>query len=327
MRPFPDIVLGVAIVLCLQLAAFIQPARGEACPRAVTILRPSNADEVILDIPIDGTNIVRLAGIDHPEPPDAARSASPRNEAEAALSQLIEGRAACLTLADGRQDRYGRLLAQIHRDDGLWIQGELLRLGLARVHVTADTRALASDMLAIEDKARRARRGLWSNPRLRVRSVGEIGRDLGSFQLVEGQVLDAERRGDRWYLNFGDDWRSDFTVTIPASVLPDFAAAKLDLYSLKGRVIRISRLGRGPKRTDDRGADPGADRGARSIAAVASFHSPCCNSRPRWRATRQIYRKNAVARPAYTILSAAPAANRSRRTRPPNSTARMPSKT
>ena len=239
MRPFPDIVLGFAIVLCLQLAAFIQPARGEACPRPVTILRPSNADEVILDIPIDGTNIVRLAGIDHPEPSDAARSASQRNEAEAALSQLVEGRAACLTLADGRQDRYGRLLAQVHRDDGLWIQGELLRLGLARVHVTADTRALASDMLEIEDKARRARRGLWSNPRLRVRSVGEIGRDLGSFQLVEGQVLDAERRGDRWYLNFGDDWRSDFTVTIPASVLPDFAAAKLDLYSLKGRVIRI----------------------------------------------------------------------------------------
>lgn len=239
MRPFPDLVLGFAIVLCLQLAAFIQPARGEACPRPVTILRPSNADEVILDIPIDGTNIVRLAGIDHPEPSDAARSASQRNEAEAALSQLVEGRAACLTLADGRQDRYGRLLAQVHRDDGLWIQGELLRLGLARVHVTADTRALASDMLEIEDKARRARRGLWSNPRLRVRSVGETGRDLGSFQLVEGQVLDAERRGDRWYLNFGDDWRSDFTVTIPASVLPDFAAAKLDLYSLKGRVIRI----------------------------------------------------------------------------------------
>ena len=239
MRPFPDIVLGVAIVLCLQLAAFIQPARSDSCPRAVSILGASNADEVTLEIPIDGTNIVRLAGIDHPEPPDTARSTSPHNEAEAALSRLVEGRAACLTLADGRQDRYGRLLAQVHRDDGLWIQGELLRLGLARVHVTADTRALASDMLEIEDKARRARRGLWSNPRLRVRSVGEIGRDLGSFQLVEGQVLDAERRGDRWYLNFGDDWRSDFTVTIPASVLPDFAAAKLDLYSLKGRVIRI----------------------------------------------------------------------------------------
>lgn len=233
------IALSMQSAVLVYFLAFIQPTRAEACRQPATILRASNADGVILQAPIDGTNIVRLAGIDHPEPSDAARSASQRNEAEAALSQLVEGRAACLTLADGRQDRYGRLLAQVHRDDGLWIQGELLRLGLARVHVTADTRALASDMLEIEDKARRARRGLWSNPRLRVRSVGETGRDLGSFQLVEGQVLDAERRGDRWYLNFGDDWRSDFTVTIPASVLPDFAAAKLDLYSLKGRVIRI----------------------------------------------------------------------------------------
>ena len=139
----------------------------------------------------------------------------------------------CLLAPDLRQDRYGRLLAQVYRDDGLWIQGELLRLGLARVRVPADTRALASDMLAIEDEARRNRRGLWRNPRLRVRTVRELGRDLGSFQLVQGRVLDAERRGDRWYLNFGDDWRSDFTVVIPAYALPDFVAAKLDPYALK----------------------------------------------------------------------------------------------
>jgi endonuclease YncB( thermonuclease family) len=231
--------LWSVISLCLQLAASTEPARADACHQPAMILRASSADEVVLSDSVEGTSIVRLAGIDRPELPNAAESASLIDEAETMLSRLIEGRLACLLLSDRRQDRYGRLLAQIYRDDGLWIQGELLRLGLARVHVTADARPLASDMLAIEDKARRERAGLWRDPRFGVRSAAGVGRALGSFQLVEGRVVDAARRGDRWYLNFGEDWRSDFTVTIPAKALSDFAAAKLDPYALKGRVVRV----------------------------------------------------------------------------------------
>ena len=99
--------------------------------------------------------------------------------------------------------------------------------------MTADTRPLASDMLAVENQARAAGAGLWRYPRFRVRSADEAGRALGSFQLIEGRVLDAARRGDRWYLNFGEDWRSDFTVVIPAQALADFAAANLDPYALR----------------------------------------------------------------------------------------------
>ena len=72
-----------------------------------------------------------------------------------------------------------------------------------------------------------------------MRSVGEIGRDLGSFQLVEGRVLDAERRGDRWYLNFGDDWRSDFTVTIPAQRAAGLRRRQTRSVRAEGPVIRV----------------------------------------------------------------------------------------
>jgi hypothetical protein len=93
-------------------------------------------------------------------------------------------------------------------------------------------------MLTIENRARRAGEGLWRDPRFLVRSAAEDMRALGSFQLVEGRVVEAARRADRWYLNFGEDWRTDFTVVVPARALSDFAAAKLD-YALKGRVIRV----------------------------------------------------------------------------------------
>jgi hypothetical protein len=72
-----------------------------------------------------------------------------------------------------------------------------------------------------------------------VRSAADAGRAVGSFQLIEGRVVEAARRADRWYLNFGEDWRSDFTVIIPAQALHDFAAAKVDPYALRGRVIRV----------------------------------------------------------------------------------------
>ena len=218
-----------------MLALSSGSALARECGEPATIVRASSGGELVLDHAIEGTTTVRLAGIDLPEL--GTRPAV--GGSEAALSRLIERHAACLDLFESRRDRYGRLLAQVYRDDGLWIQGELLRRGLARVHVTADTRPLASDMLAIENQARAAGAGLWRNPRFRVRSADEAGRALGSFQLIEGRVLDAARRGDRWYLNFGEDWRSDFTVVIPARALPDFAAAKIDPWALKGRVIRV----------------------------------------------------------------------------------------
>ena len=97
-----------AIALSMQSAAlvyflaFIQPTRAEACRQPATILRASNADGAILRAPIDGTDIVRLAGIDHPLPPDTAESVSLEDEAKATLSQLVEGRSVCLTLNDVR---------------------------------------------------------------------------------------------------------------------------------------------------------------------------------------------------------------------------------
>lgn len=226
-----------ALALCVPLA--VRGKAAPSCEQSATVWRASSADEVVLSEPIDGTRVVRLAGIDQPEPPRPRKTENVLKEAKATLGRFLDGRTACLLLSNGERDRYGRFLAHVYRDDGLWMQGELLRLGLARVHVTADARALSSEMLAIEDQARRSGRGLWADPRFRVRSVLDIGRDLGSFQLVEGRVLDAERRADRWYLNFGEDWRSDFTVTIPARVLPDFAVANLDPYALKDRIIRV----------------------------------------------------------------------------------------
>jgi len=62
---------------------------------------------------------------------------------------------------------------------------------------------------------------------------------VDGFQLVEGQIVaPAKAKGDV-YLNFGEDWRTDFTVLIPRKALRLFKEAALDPLAWTGRRIRV----------------------------------------------------------------------------------------
>ena len=81
------------------------------------------------------------------------------------------------------------------RDDGLWVQVALLRLGLARVYSFADNQTAVADMLVEERAARRAGRGIWALPFYRIRNPGELTGDIDSFQVVEGRVVAVAAAG------------------------------------------------------------------------------------------------------------------------------------
>ena len=46
-------------------------------------------------------------------------------------------------------------------------------------------------------------------------------------------------RSGRVYLNFGSDWRTDFTVRIDPADASRFETAGMDLLALEGQVIRV----------------------------------------------------------------------------------------
>ena len=82
---------------------------------------------------VDGTTlllkderVLRLVDIDVPS--RGARAA----EAKEALAALIDGQALSVKFADNAGDRQGRVLAELYAG-ALWVQGELLRRGFARV--------------------------------------------------------------------------------------------------------------------------------------------------------------------------------------------------
>ncbi|HER25886.1 MAG TPA: thermonuclease family protein, partial [Rhodospirillales bacterium] len=132
-----------------------------------------------------------------------------------------------------------RLLAHLYLDNGDWVQGEMLRDGMARVYSFADNRALIGQMLALEGAARQARRGIWAEPFYRVRNADSLEGLFGTFQVIEGTVRDAQTVRKMTYLNFSDDWRTDFTISITRRALKSFAALGLDPLTLKGRKVRV----------------------------------------------------------------------------------------
>lgn len=189
----------------------------------------------------DGREI-RLVGIQAPKLP-LGRSNFPTwplaAEAKAELEKLALGKTLALSFGGAREDRHGRVLAHLHDESGLWLQGELLRRGFARVYSFPDNVARVPEMLALEDEARRQRRGIWALAWYRVRPVTETPKSIGRFELVEGRVLKVAKANGRTYLNFGMDYRSDFTVTIPAAARRAFTARGPTPESLEGRLVRV----------------------------------------------------------------------------------------
>ena len=146
-----------------------------------------------------------------------------------------------MTLSYGgrRIDRHDRLLAHLHDETGTWIQGEILRRGMARVYSFRDNRAQVAEMLALERKARQAKRGIWRHPFYQIRRADGAQRHIGSFQLVEGTARAVAVLRKFTYLNFGANWRDDFTIAVPARSRRMFEASAFDLKALQGRRVRV----------------------------------------------------------------------------------------
>ena len=197
-----------------------------------------DGDTLVLE---DGTN-VRLVGIMTPKLPLGRRGFPTEplaRDAKAALEDLTLGRRVTLSYGGRRTDRYGRALAHLHDEEGLWIQGELLRRGLARVYTFSDNTARSARMLALENETRQSGDGVWNHEYYRVLDIEETGAAIGSFQLVEGLVVDAAKVRGRAYLNFGPDYRTDFTITISPRDMRTFRRAGVDPTTLEGRRVRV----------------------------------------------------------------------------------------
>lgn len=247
----------IALALCWSffIGFFASPAHAEdaenpSYPTLVTQedarpLRPGPAGRI--DRAIDGKKIrlqdgriVELAGIDIPDQiaPEAKDfidtlfADGHRRDVIVYLTPTAEA---------GRTTRMGHDLAHLVRQDGhVWVQGALIAEGLARAWPTPANPQLSDQMFALENQAIADQRGLWAadSPHRLMLAIDTLD-SSGQMMVVEGTVRGAAMVRNVTYLNFGADWRSDFTVALSPDVRRDFSRRGVDVLGLQGRPVRV----------------------------------------------------------------------------------------
>lgn len=226
----------------LAISSVVTPANAASCAAGGLDL---GARVTVEAIATDGTLMagdgleIRLAGISLPKPEHGYDPAEPLADiARRGLAELTVGKSVVLYHVPKRQDRYDRALAHPCLEDGTWIQKSMLERGLALVATTRDTTPLAQEMLKIEREARNRKAGIWAERFFRIRNPHETRRDIDTYQIVEGRVVSAVIIKGRGYLNFGQDWRTDFTFSISPRDRRRFERAGIDLAALGARRVR-----------------------------------------------------------------------------------------
>jgi micrococcal nuclease len=233
--------LGGAVVMITVTAqaASLPPCAPAIEAKGVRVVRVEKNGVLVLE---DG-RAVKVEGL---LLPGGATDRAPRylaDESVDALSDLARGRVVTLAAQRPKEDRYGRLRAQVFIEDGVtqpWLQLEMLRRGLGRVSVAPDRRECVAELYAAEDQARRSRKGMWSQQVYAVRMpAAALSADRDTFQIVQGTIMSADVKNGRGYLDFGADWRRDFTVTISPDDMKTFHQAGVDPQSYEGKTVRV----------------------------------------------------------------------------------------
>jgi endonuclease YncB( thermonuclease family) len=233
-----------ASAICLGLLLLAAPAHGSgARGPARSSCEQGASEDAIVSVTARGELVaasgrtIALADIRLPAEGEAL------DRARAAL-QSLGGRRATVVAA-GAPDRWNRISAEVVLLDeaaSASVTGRLVDEGLALVDA-GDRRALCRpELLVREERARAGRKGIWAGDEYRPVAAAETARLqglVGRFALVEGVVRSVGERRERTYLNFGPDWASDLTVTIPKRAWTTMLERGVSAASLQGRRVRV----------------------------------------------------------------------------------------
>ncbi len=127
-----------------------------------TVIHVIDGDTIDVRIGRDITRI-RLLGIDTPETKDPRKPVQCFGpEAASRTAELLPNGSIVHLEADREtHDVFGRTLAYVHRDDGLFVNLSLLTDGFADVLIISPNGAHSSEFRAAAAMARTAKKGLW----------------------------------------------------------------------------------------------------------------------------------------------------------------------
>jgi len=219
---------------------FICSCQNPQSPRDFYVSEVIDGDTVRLS----NGQLLRYIGIDAPElrvkkgssfeydPQPLALEAKQFNRA------LVEGRPVRIEFDVEHHDRYGRLLGYCFSGDE-FVNEKLLSEGLAVLYTYPPNVKYAGVFVAAQKEARYNKRGLWGSYEVIDHTLAR--NYINQIRTVRGRVLNVHRSSKCLFLNFGSNWKTDFTVVIFNNVLDFFRKNGIDPATFyTGKIIEVS---------------------------------------------------------------------------------------
>jgi micrococcal nuclease len=129
---------------------------------AADVERAVDGDTIELGEEVQGTDTVRMIGVDTPETVDPKGPPEPGGaEAFSFTAESLEGERVRLEIGEDPMDDYGRLLAYVWLDDGSLFEETLSRKGHGELLIIPPNDRYESCLSAAEDAARADNLGIW----------------------------------------------------------------------------------------------------------------------------------------------------------------------
>ncbi len=151
--------------------------------------------------------------------------------------ELVEGKRVRVEFDVERTDRYGRLLGYCFVDD-IFVNQKLVQQGYALLYTYPPNVKYADLFIAAQKEARKNREGMWGSYQI----VGhrDVREHINQVRSVRGRIVNTYKSERITFLNFGFDYRRDFTVVIFNNVLDFFHQKNInpvDFY--RGKTVEV----------------------------------------------------------------------------------------
>ena len=176
---------------------------------------------------------VRLLNINTSETAKKNHPSEPYSiKAKKFLENMILNKDVKLVFDEEKKDKYKRLLAYVYLKDGTFVNAEMLKQGLAHLYSFPKNVSKYEELKEFENFARSKNLGLWSHERWKIQDANSTKPiekfRFDKYQVFEGKVKECRTVKDKVYLNFADNWRTDFSIQIKDSYFEYFKKANIN---------------------------------------------------------------------------------------------------
>ncbi len=234
----------IGMVLGIVGGMMLGPSPGEVWERFLA--RGSGAEgearsvEKVIDgdtIEIDGGERVRYIGVDAPELGEPLYEEARDFQKKVVLGGHVRIEAC----KEEPKDGYGRTLAFVQKGN-VDVGEQLLRYGYARtLFIGRCGRDAARRYRKIEVGAFLVGLGVWSLQETRQVDHGDAGRYIGCLMSVTGEVANVHAGPKAYHLNFGKNYRTDFTAVLFRKDLSRLVEEGLHpVTGYEGRFVKVT---------------------------------------------------------------------------------------